>query len=171
MSESQMENPHKKLSHKEAKQQRQFEEKIRRVINQNPNLTREQAVHKIMRDDYSSLPLEEKFKRLESVISGMFRDVAKDIRSLQFNDGIIANAMDLNMKSMTRCLELAGVSMEKQVAIMEVVQREFDASIKQEAKARADANEMATLSNIEKQGETNPDDVPPPPDGATVFGG
>lgn len=162
----------RKASTRDLKKMKQFEERIARTVNATPGMTRDQAIQKIQKEDYASLPVDKKMTRLEGIVGNFFQQIARDVRALRYNDSVIADAMDMNLRGMARCLELAGVTPEKQKEVLEQVQGEFERERNAQMKAQADRDELtAVQKGIEQQGETDPTDVPEPPDEATVFGG
>lgn len=169
----------KKPSTVDLKREAHHQERKRRFINR--GMTPAQADMAMAEEDYRNLPIERKFERFQAGVSQAFQKMAHDILGLRHNDGVIADAIDVNVKAMAKCLEKVGVNLEQQSEIIKAVSQEIAEERKQrieEAKRRiqVEAESKAAseaLAGAEKSSNvTDSDDAPQPvvPDGATTFG-
>jgi hypothetical protein len=158
-----------KFEDKKAKRLDKRREQLRRM-----GTPEEQIDTKIALQDYEAMPLHQRIRRLESLVSGSLTGLSNDIAALQHNEVQISTILDQNFRAFSKALEKVGLSMEQQKEIMEETKREIDAEAQEAAqreeaarKAQEEAAEKARLeSDVDKPGEPAP-----PPDGATVFGG
>lgn len=166
----------RKMSKVDMKRMQAYQERRRRLINKGVDPKKVDAV--IAAEDYKNMPLEDKFERLQAIVLGALRESQKDILALRHNDEVISDAFDINLKSLAKCLERAGVTKELQGTIIQEVEKEVREEqklmIETKAKANADAEKArmqaaladdAKLTQSEEpEGETHPEE-------ATVFGG
>lgn len=156
----------KKQNKVEFKKQQIFEERVQRLVA--GGMDPEMAAIKIRREDYESLPMAQKLVRLEKMILAFTRDIGGDLANIKHNEDLLSYATDVNTRVVSRCLELAGISKDRQQMIFEEVQKEFEA---QAAKEKEEAAKQE-LEQAEKpvQGE-DVAAVSEVPQEATVFGG
>lgn len=175
----------RKPSKIELKRQQQYMERRKRLINK--GVPEDQVDRAIVEEDYRNLPVEQKFERFASAMNGAVQSLAKDIMGLRHNDGVLADAMDLNFKAVARALVKAGVPLELQGEIIKQAeielraerQKQFEeqqAAARAQAEARAQSSEQKVAAELAKaEGkELTPEAPPPaepPPEGATTFGG
>lgn len=169
----------KKLTKLDIKRMQAHEERRRRLINSGVSPEKVDSV--IAAEDYSNLSVEKKMERLEKVVSRALQGFQQDIMALRHNDGVIADAMDINLKALARGLQKAGVTLEQQNEIIKAVEVELREEQRQEAEARALASKAAAeareKATMEQEAATKPtvggDEAEPQdtPDGATVFEG
>lgn len=163
----------KKLSKREQKKYQQYQERRQRLINDGINEENVDAV--IAQQDYTSLPTDKKIQRLEMILRQSFTQIGQDIESLRHNDLMIADAMDINMRSMSKCLTKVGVPLEEQKTIIEDVQREMAEAHRQLVEDRRKREEEAEAQKLHAvlSQEAKPEDAGSPvvPAEATVFGG
>lgn len=131
------------------------------------------------KEAYDRAPIDQKIVRLERIISGLSNAIAGDMRSLHHNDAAIADAIDLNFKSISLMLESLGISKEKQLEFIVRARSEIDAERAAADKESADAREKeiieaeaAEMRNRRPSltGEESPVGADAP-EGATTFGG
>lgn len=167
----------KKPNKIELKRQQIYEERRRRLINS--GIPEDKVDQTIAAQDYAELPVEKKIQRLEQMLTGSVQALVNDIQALQHNDKVIADALDINMKAMSRCLDKAGISLEDQSRIIAEVAEE----LRLEDEKAAISREQAQADVLEKQVATDAlmeaenglsgakeESAPSTPDGATVFG-
>jgi hypothetical protein len=169
----------KKMSKIDIKRMQAREERRRRLINRGVPEDKVDAV--MAAEDYQNLPIDKKLDRFEYIVSQALQGLQRDILALRHNDGVIAEAMDINLKAMSRALEKAGVSKEAQGDIIREVEKELREE--QEKRARAEqealrlAAEQSERERIEAELSSKPslssDEAPAVeiPEGATVFEG
>lgn len=183
----------KKMSPQEQKKALQTEERMRRLINQNPKLTREQVFARIQQEDWDRLPADKKIRHLERVLGGALERITNlerfasettgNITNLQYNDGVIMDALDTNFRTIGRTFVQLGVSLERQQELLQEMEAELAhekevqaAKMKADAetmkKANADAAERKRIEEGAAETTTPPADAEPGADeGAQVFGG
>lgn len=148
-----------------------YAQRRQRLINKGVPEAQVDAV--IAREDYERLPVAEKLKRLEHFVASALGQLGQEMGNLRHNDGVLADAMDVNFRSIAKALTKAGVSMDDQKKIVEEVQKEMEA----EAQARAEAAEKAQKEVEEKARASDtkqvdvPGEAPAAPAEATTFGG
>lgn len=164
------------------KRYRQHMERRQRLINSG---TPEDKVDQQMaQEDYNAMPPEKKIARLEQIIQGTFQQFAQELANLRHNDGVLADAMDLNFKAFSRMLAKLGLPVEEHKAFMQQAQQEMVEERMAEAAARRRAEEQQKLDAEKKLAEQalqtaeepklivpEVTEAPKPPDGATEFGG
>jgi hypothetical protein len=169
----------------EMKRQQQYMERRKRLMNK--GVPESEVDRALAEEEYRNLPVEKKFERFANAMNGAVQSLAKDIMGLRHNDGVLADAMDLNFKAVARALEKAGVPLQLQGEIIKQAeielraerQRQFEeqqAAARAQAQAHAQAAEQNVAAELAKaEGkELTPEAPPPaepPPEGATTFGG
>jgi hypothetical protein len=164
--------PAPKLSRADEKRQRIFQDRMKRLMTR--GMTAQQAYVAIQKEDYDRLPVSEKLKRLEMMVSGALQQFAGDIQNLQHNDRTIADSLDANFRAITKVFTKLNVSPEDQTALLKEAVEEIKAERKEREAAQAAAQKRAqeaaekkaVTEEIGKAGEPAP-----PPEGATTFGG
>lgn len=176
----------KKPSAIELKRQKIYLERRKRKINDGVDPKKVDLL--LAEEDYKNLPITEKFEQYKRLDMAANRRLAQDINSLQHNDSVLADSMDINFRAFAKMLVEAGVSLERQGAILKETEQEVQEDRKQRlearqaasqaaAKKRADAQEQKLKEELAKVEGTPSltEPIPPaesaPPDGATVFGG
>lgn len=167
----------RKMSKIDMKRLQAYEERKRRLINKGVAPDKVDGV--IAAEDYANLPVEKKFERLESMVSQVLQGLQRDIMSLRHNDGVIADAMDINLRAVARSLEKAGVTKEQQGEIVKLVEAEIREEQKAQQAIRQKAQEAQTeKSRMEAEANAKPSIMDPEPAlpteapaEATVFGG
>lgn len=162
-------------------------ERRKRLINKGVDPKKVDLV--IAQEDYNALPVEKKFEKHKDLMNGAVKRLAQDMTGLQHNDGVLADAMDVNFRSFAEMLVDLGMPLEKQGEIIKRVQ----AKIEDERKARMDAQRKVfedrakqAQENKEKKSaealakaegkpeltstEPTQEEAAPLPDGATTFG-
>lgn len=180
----------KKLSKIEEKRLRQLQERFKRIKNDHPDWSPQQIMQEIERQNYEALPVDKKLEHFKGLMAQSLRSVFDEINNLRYNDGVLADSMDLNFKAFTKILDKLGVSPEEQKKYILEAEAEIKADREKAAAARdqgektaqkeaADTSEKARVEEAMKAAETKVDlggtdangSPVPPPDGATVFGG
>ena len=166
------ESAERKPTKLDQKKQQIWQDRMRRHMAK--GMSEEDARALIRKEDYDALPLEKKFQRLEAVCMGAVDGLANDLRSLLYNDGVISDAMDANLKAITKAFEKLGITKEEQAALL----KEAEVEVKAEREARIRAREAEILMAQEKakvgtlqEGADKPGVPDAPPADATVFGG
>lgn len=155
------------------------EEKKRRLVNR--GVSEERAEEMVARQEYNNLSSDKKLDRLEALFVQTFQGLQRDILALRHNDGVIADAMDINLKAMSKCLEKAGISKDIQGDIIKEVEAELreeqrkhmeaQESSKRQAEEMSERQRMESLSQEENkisQKEDCQGEIPPE---ASIFGG
>jgi hypothetical protein len=167
----------RRISKVEMKRMQAYEERKRRLINKGMDPSKVDEA--LATEDYNNLPIERKFERLEKLTSQLFQGLQKDVMALRHNDGVIADAMDINLRAVARSLEKAGVTKEMQGEII----REVETELREEQRRRAEQNAAAQRADaekarMEKEANTKTSLLEPEvalpaeqPAEATVFGG
>ncbi len=167
----------RRITKADMKRMQAYEERKRRLINKGVAPDKVDGV--IAAEDYNALPVEKKFERLEKLTSQLFQGLQKDIMALRHNDGVIADAMDINLRAVARSLEKAGVTKEMQGQII----REVETELRAEQQKRMEEQQAARKAKSEKELmeleagkkttllETEPAIPAEEPAEATVFGG
>jgi len=163
----------RKISKLELKRAQIYQERRQRLINR--GVPEEKVDATIAAEDYKELPIEEKFDRFEKLMMGALQGMQRDIMALRHNDGVVAEAMDINLQAMARCLEKAGVSREAQSDIIKAVDAEMreahEKQVAAQAAAMREQREKQEKQTVEKEvDKPRSEDEAPTPDGATVFG-
>lgn len=144
-------------------------------------MTEDEAHVRLAREQYEALPVDQKIRRLEQMVSQSVAKLGEEMINLRHNDQVIADALDINFRAMAKALVKAGVSHDDQAAIFATAQEE----IANEMAARANAQRAALpipvpaepVELTEAQAQAiidKPADVqeePILPEGAAVFGG
>jgi len=153
----------KKATKQDLTRQKIYDERRQRHLNK--GIPAERVDQVIAREDYERLSVEEKVKRLENNIGGALRQLAGELQNLRHNDGVIAEAMDVNFRALGKIFAQLGVSTEQQKAylkdVAEEMQRERLAQQEQQAAEQAlkeAPQEVATAPTVA-------------PEAATSFGG
>jgi len=140
-------------------------------------LNDEQIHMQLSKEQYAKEPLHLKLMRLEVMVSQGMQSLAQEMVGLRQNDEVLADAMDFNFRSIARALVLAGVALDKQKEIMELVEAEVKADReariaqmrKQQAQAAKVSEEKETVSKLKEA--VDAEGVAEPPAEATSFGG
>ena len=174
-----------KMTKLQEKQVKAHMERRQRLINK--GVPKEKVDMYIAQEDYEKMPLEKKVKRLEQIIQGTFQNFALELHNLRYNDGVLADSMDLNFKAFAKMLVKMGMPLEDHRAFIEEAQREIieergkvAEAAAAEAKARTEKemadNEKKVAEEALKAAETavggvdaNGSPIVPPE--ATQFGG
>jgi hypothetical protein len=171
--------------------QRKMNEEVTGPDGKKRKKTQEEALAEISREDYESLPPGEKIRRLEGMVAGMGKQVARDIMNLRRNDGAIADSFDINYRGIAMMFEELGISRDRQREIMAKAHEEFQAerqkAVEEEARKSMEAlhkaKEADEQAKMEKEAakaaapvvaaDPAPAGEPDPhiADGATVFNG
>jgi len=163
----------------DAKRQAIREEKKRRLMNK--GISEERAEEMVSMQEHDNVSDEKKITRLENLFIQTFQGLQRDILALRHNDGVIADAMDINLKAMSKSLEKAGVSKEQQGEIIKEVEME----LREEQRKKLEAQEMArkmsedqlekermdALAKEDKGLQTSEPEGSEIPTEASVFGG
>lgn len=161
----------------EIKRAQQREERRRRLINQG---VPEDKVDQVMvNEDYNNLPLDRRFQDFRSQVVKAIQALSMDVMNLQHNDRVIADAMDTNMRAMSKCLNKVGVPTEDQAQIMKDVISELTEERAKQQQAIAEEQQKSVEAQIEEElasaergiVSSEEPEGSPIPDGATVFGG
>ena len=153
------------------KRQKIYRERMQRHIAK--GLSAEQAHRKVMEEDYARLPIDQKMRLLEQSVMGAVQRLAQELESLQHNDRVIADALDVNFKAITKALLKQGVPGDDLAAFL----KEAEEEIRTDREARRAAYEAAQQAAIQAQQQKQVEqtiDKPgeaPVPDGATTFEG
>lgn len=168
----------KRMTKVDIKRMQAREERRRRLLN---NGVPEDKVDAVMAaEDYQNLPVDKKLDRFERIVSQALQGLQRDIMALRHNDGVIADAMDINLKAMARALEKAGITKEAQNDIIREVEKELREEQKRQAEAEVEARRMASEKAEKERMEAEANAKPaiasegepePVPEGATVFEG
>lgn len=126
----------------DAKRQAIREERKKRLMNK--GVSEQRAEEMISNQDYDNLSDDKKIQRLENLFVQTFQGLQRDILALRHNDGLIADAMDINLKAMSKCLEKAGITKEQQGEIIKEVEAELREEQKRKMEAQAMAEKMAS---------------------------
>jgi hypothetical protein len=101
-----------------------------------------------------------KIDRLEKVVSASLQNIATDITSLQHNDTVLADAMDVNFTAIARILEKLGIPNQELNSVIEQVYAE-----KQPTEPELNEEEVkAQIDEVCEDGAEIPEE-------ATTFGG
>lgn len=163
----------------DAKRQAIREERKRRLMNK--GVSEQRAEEMILNQDHDNLSDDKKIQRLETLFVQTFQGLQRDIIALRHNDGVIADAMEINLKAMSKCLEKAGISKEQQGEIIKEVESELREEQKRKMEAQAMAEKMASdqaekarmeqLSKEESKMTSAEAEGSEIPSEASVFGG
>jgi len=178
-----------KMSQLQAKRMRQYAERRQRLINAGVDPKEVDKV--IAEEDYEAMSDEMKIKRLEMIFRNTFQQFAKEFQNLRHNDGVLADAMDINFKGFGKILTKLGVAPDEQKVLIEEAKKELEvereAQFKAQQEAAKKAHEEKLAANEKKAAEealkaaegelpdhvtgqeNHPDE--PVPEGATEFGG
>ena len=169
----------RRLTKTEMKRMQALEERKRRLINNGVDPNHVDQV--IAREDYDNLPMDKKLARFEEIFLRSLQGLQKDIIALRHNDGLLADALDINIKVISRCLQKVGVDVATQNALISEVEKELAEEQRQRMAAQSAATaieqEQQEKDRIEKELSTNHKIVGGEepkgseiPEGATVFG-
>lgn len=160
------------------KRMQQREARRKRLIGQ--GVPEDKVEMTMAQEDFNALPAD---KKMALMLNNAMNHVAQDIQALQHNFFALADAMDVNFKSMARCLTLAGVDLQKQHEIIQTVEGEIRAERQAKIEAQKKAAEQAAEEASQKAADATlkaaegrtPEPVPEAPvtlpEGATEFGG
>lgn len=154
----------RKLSKGDEKRIRILQDRRQRHLNQ--GVPPEEVDKIIAREDYERLPVEKKIARLEGLLSATAQGLGRDVETLFKNQGVLLDTMDVNFTAFEMMVTDLGISIEKQRSYVEAA-REAVEQKKRDRKRQANAEADKSL----KDAAATPGEPPPPPDGATVFGG
>jgi transposase len=175
-----------RLSKIDEKRQEIFRERVSRKMGEGK--TEDQAVNAILREDYNALPLDQKFARLESMVSGTIQSLMSNINTLRQNERVVADAFDINYRAVEKMFKRLGIPEEEQNAIIDecrknVIAERAQFMAEQEAAQQAQAGALSekAVSDELTKAEQKPvgletvDERPVGPDphveaGATEFG-
>jgi hypothetical protein len=175
----------RKVSKIDMKRSAALQERRQRLINKGTDPAKVDQI--IAQQDWEEMPLDKKVKRLEGIISSSMQQIAHDIRSLQMNDKILADAMDLNFTSISKALEKLGLDKDLQSSILHEAEKEMlearkaaeqerlKASQFEAAKFRKEEEALLAQAELQKSENKKTDEDSAGalviPDGATTFGG
>lgn len=131
-------------------------------------LDEEQISQVIAQEKYDALPIDQKLKRMEMALQATVRQIGHDIQNLRHNDGVLADAMDVNFRAVHRALKLAGVSEEQQKEIVEQITAEMAEAEKKKVEATQAQVAEEELKTAES-GTSIPSEGAETPEGATTF--
>lgn len=169
-----------KTAKKKAEKQRQRAEALQKM-----GIPPDQIMQILAAEEYNSLPLDKKVARLEQMFSQGMSSMAQEMVNLRHNDGVLADALDVNFRAVARALVLAGVDLDKQKEILQQVSGEIEkerAEAEEKRKqAEAAAQKAAAEAHKKSTDQTEatalqvtadkPGEAPSPPEEATTFGG
>jgi hypothetical protein len=171
----------------EIKRQKIWMERFKRLLNK--GVAKEKIPAILAKEDYDNMPLAEKFEQYKKTDLAMTRRLAGDINSLQYNDGVLADSMEVNFRAFAKMLVKLGLSSEDQKALVKEAEDEIKAEREKKIEQQKLAAEMRMKAAREAQEkkvkeellkaegkEASLDQGPPPeeippPEEATVFGG
>lgn len=127
--------------HAKAELKRAKARELRRQELRKAKVPEEMVEAMLEREEYEALPVDQKISRLEHIVAGMSRQVGKDIHNLEYNDGQIADALDVNLRAVAHMFEKLGISREEQIRFMGEAEKELAAELeaKKEAEKKAAA--------------------------------
>lgn len=170
-----------KMTKIDAKRMKDREERRRRLVNNGVPLDRVDET--LAWEDHNNLPTDKRLEKLEKLVVKLFQGLQRDIMSLQHNDGVITDALDINLRAMAKCLEKAGVDRDQQGVIITEVETELREEQRKALEARQAAEraaeEASVLERMKAEVSKKPtlvgsEEEQAPvviPDGATVFEG
>ncbi len=157
----------------EQRRQQQNQERIRRTMNKS-NCTEEEATKTLQNEDFEALPLEQKFKLLNSGCNKVLQQVGKDIGALNYNICAVVNAMEATSIAHSKIFEKLGISKEEQAEINRAVIADMDTAAKlreeQGKKAQAELEESATVNSLLSENKESKITGTGIPEEATIFG-
>jgi hypothetical protein len=162
----------KKPNKFELKKRQIFMDRMQRLMSKGMNS--QQAQMAIAREDYERLSPADKIKRLEGQLAGLAQSFGMEINNLRHNDGVLADALDLNFKGIAKMLVKLGISLEDQAKFLAEAQKEMEAErvAQREAHEAAQAKAQEAMKKEELKDTIDKAGEPPPsPEEATVFGG
>lgn len=160
-------------------------EKRKRLLNEGVPADKVDLV--LAREEYKALSPDSKIERMQTILSGSFEQLQQNLSALHHNDQVLSGSLTVNFRAMAKCLELLGISKEKQQELLKQADEEFVEEQKKIAESRAvaaveqhSASEKAQAEAILKEAETPKIEVSgadaveseplPIPEGATTFG-
>jgi len=172
----------------ELKRQKIMRERYQRLVNK--GIDPKKIPLMLAEEDYKNKPLDQKFEEYKRLDTAMSRRLAQDINALQYNDGVLADSMEVNFRAFAKMLVKLGLSSEDQKLLV----KEAEEEIRAERQHRIEAQKAAAEERAKKMREAKEqkmkeelvkaegkelsglDQGPPPeeapaPEGATVFGG
>lgn len=170
-----------KLTKVDMKRQKDRDERRRRLANKGVPV--ERIDETLALEDHQNLSPERRIEKLEGLVVRLFQGLQRDILSLQHNDGVITDALDINLRAMAKCLEKAGIDRDQQGVIITEVETELREEQRKAMEARQAAEKAAEEASVLErikaevskkpslvgaEEEKAPTEVP---DGATVFEG
>ena len=182
---------------------RAFQERIHRWMNNhqedlkklkeaNPNATDKQiegafqqrAMQALQQEDYDRLPPSEKIKRLEGMLAGSVKQIARDIMELRHNQDAIADAYEINYRALAQMFVKLGLPLEEQKKFMkqasDEIRAEHEAEIAKQEETRKKRMEANAAAAEKAKMESEAREVAKPstethgaelPMDATIFGG
>jgi hypothetical protein len=174
----------KKMSKLDQKRQQIFMDRLKRYVGK--GMTQEQALNAMQKEDYDAMPLDKKFSRLETIVAQSFRNLSTEVMNLHQNHLAIADAFDINYRTIQKLFVKLGVSPEEQKVFVDEAQKEVIEARKREIEARdnARAAAMQAQQDVQEKAAVQAEMVPnansiqpaaaegsPIPKEATVFGG
>jgi hypothetical protein len=158
-------------SRADLKRARIWQERRQRKMNE--GVPEDMVDQVLAREDYDRLPVEEKLRRHESFVAGGIERLAQEMTNLHHNDSVLAEAMDMNFKAMSKMLEKLGIPREEQQVFMQQAIEEV--TKEREERQAAHAAEATRVAEARARqaaaaGVNAGGDASPPPE-ATSFGG
>jgi DNA-binding transcriptional MerR regulator len=161
-------NEPKQLSKMDIKRQQIYAERRKRHINN--GVPAEKVGEVMAKEDFERLPID---KRVQMMIAGSTQSLAQEIINLQYNDSILATAMDVNFRALKKAFDRLGVSSEQLTQCLTEARAEVQSEMEEKAKkAREEATESpeAVREAVEDIADKAGKPAEAPPE-ATVFGG
>ena len=156
----------KKPSAIQLKRQQIFMDRLKRKLNEKNEdgsaKTQAQAIQEIQREDYERMPVDKKLQRLEMMFSAVIQQMTKDLAELRHNDGVIADAYDVNYRAMEKMFDKLGIKDEERKNIMQQAHLEAQADKQAELQARmkADKERQEQLEKLRMEAEAAKDGKP-----------
>lgn len=163
------ENGQRRLTKLDQKRMQIYQQRRDRLIS--AGVPPEQVDEKIEDEDYARLPTETKLRRMDTAFGSAIRQLSKEMQDLKHNDVILADALDVNFRSIAKMMDKLGISREEQQKFLaeakEDMARELEARQRAADQAQREGHAPAEL----EESVTQAGEPLPPPDGATVFEG
>ena len=171
----------RKISNIQHKRQQQFQERLRRTMNQH-KCDEQKAFQIMQQEDYDRMSPDQKVRRLESLVGQSMQRLAEDINRLEHNHYAIADAFDINYRAVSKMLIKLGIPLEEHARFMKESQDEALAEHKakveqqrliQEAAAKKQQEAQEKIRMEAELGKNKPVEAKGAelPKDATVFGG
>ncbi len=166
------------LAQRRAKKAEEKNKELQKTL----GLSDEQMAARLAREQYLKLPIDQKIRKLEQFISASVAKLGEEMVNLRHNDQVIADAMDVNFRAMSKLMTKLGVSPEEQGKVLEEAQQEVADNLAARANLRREAMLKAVppVAQEEITAEEakalldkprDPGEEPILPEGAAVFGG